>query len=147
MTSQMPTENPPLCNECGLPKTWWRNRDDYYYWMCHPCKHKKYPAKELTARKYNLKKKGITVEWFNSMLDKQGGVCAICKQPQTEVRNGKVIQLNVDHDHNHCKNGCPECIRGLLCSNCNRGIGKFYDRIDLLENAIKYLMADLPESV
>lgn len=93
----------------------------------------------MTVRTHHLRKKGVTIEWYEEKLKEQGGVCAICKNPPSEIRGGKVKKLNIDHDHKHCKNGCPECIRGLLCSNCNRALGKFYDRIDLLEKAIEYL--------
>lgn len=49
------------------------------------------------------------------MLQEQGGVCAICKQPPR--RN----KLHVDHDHSCCpgKRSCGRCIRGLLCASCN----------------------------
>jgi len=30
-------------------------------------------------------------------------------------------------------------IRGVLCNNCNTGLGKFYDDIELLKTAINYL--------
>ena len=30
-------------------------------------------------------------------------------------------------------------IRGLLCNQCNRGLGFFHDNTNVMENAIKYL--------
>jgi hypothetical protein len=41
--------------------------------------------------------------------------------------------LHIDHCHITGK------IRGLLCHLCNRGIGLFRERSDLLQAAIKYL--------
>jgi hypothetical protein len=48
---------------------------------------------------------------------------------------------HVDHDHNHCKGdrSCGDCVRGLLCADCNRGLGSFHDCIRYLLNAVKYL--------
>lgn len=43
------------------------------------------------------------------------------------------LQLAVDHCHESGK------VRGLLCSNCNNGLGRFKDNLEYLKNAIKYL--------
>ena len=71
---------------------------------------------------------GISLEQYNEMLKKQGSVCAICKE---KCKSGK--NLAVDHCHTTGK------IRGLLCSNCNRGLGLFTDDKIKLSNAIIYL--------
>lgn len=96
---------------------------------------------ELDRRRhYKYKKKyGITLEQYEELFVKQGGVCAICGQPeikrQARKKNGKVIDdsLCVDHDH---KTGI---IRGLLCYRCNTGIGKLHDDPALLRRAADYL--------
>ena len=62
------------------------------------------------------------------MFDKQGGVCEICKQM---CPTGK--RLAVDHCHK------TNNVRGLLCSECNTGLGKFRDNTELLLKAINYL--------
>lgn len=76
---------------------------------------------------------GVTLEWYRETLEKQNGVCAICKEPETTVIRNKVISMPVDHDH---VTGSP---RGLLCTKCNRGLGLFRDKIDVLNSAISYL--------
>lgn len=79
----------------------------------------------------------ITLEQYEALLAKQGGVCAICG---SEDESGKM--LAVDHDHACCPGtdrSCGKCVRGLLCSACNQGIGKFRDDIGRLESAIAYL--------
>ena len=54
--------------------------------------------------------------------------CDICKKPESEVGT-----LHLDHCHD------TNNIRGLLCKNCNPGIGQFKNSIDLLLCAIEYL--------
>jgi hypothetical protein len=76
---------------------------------------------------------GLSLDEYKKMLDAQGGVCAICNQPETHKRQGKLKALAVDHDH---KTGA---IRGLLCSDCNTGIGKLKDDPVVLQSAIQYL--------
>lgn len=79
-------------------------------------------------RNYHFKKNyGITLEEYNNILSKQNGKCAICELKQ------KKRNLSVDHCHITNK------IRGLLCTNCNRGIGMLKEDISLLRKAIKYL--------
>lgn len=75
---------------------------------------------------------GITLEQYNEMLAAQGGVCAICKNPETHQRKG-VWSLSVDHCHDTGR------VRGLLCNNCNRGVGLLRDNADLCRAAAEYL--------
>ena len=75
----------------------------------------------------------MSLETYDAMLEAQNGVCAICKQPETHKRNGKLKALAVDHSH---KTGE---IRGLLCCDCNTGIGKLKDSVNVLQSAIDYL--------
>jgi hypothetical protein len=70
----------------------------------------------------------ITLDEYNEMLTKQNNGCVICGK----TINGK-RKMCVDHDHKTGK------VRGLLCSQCNWGLGHFKDDVDLLEKAIKYL--------
>ena len=78
---------------------------------------------------------GITMEQYLEMSLKQGGVCVICGQPEsnTDGRNGKPRMLAVDHDHITGK------VRGLLCSNHNTAIGLFGDDPEMLLKAATYL--------
>ncbi len=77
---------------------------------------------------------GLTRKDYNKMLADQDGTCAICnKKNEAKTRNTELYQLSVDHCHDTGE------IRGLLCMNCNFGIGKFRDSIEILKEAIKYL--------
>jgi hypothetical protein len=78
---------------------------------------------------------------YKAMLDEQGGVCAICKQPETVEYRGKLKKLGVDHDHNCCigQKRCGDCNRGLLCQKCNAGLGNLGDDPARLKAGIDYL--------
>lgn len=82
------------------------------------------------ARRY-----GLEPSWYADTLVRQDGGCAICGEPP----NGK--RLHVDHDHSHCAagRGCPACVRGLLCSPCNTGIGMLGESAARLAAAAVYL--------
>jgi len=83
------------------------------------------------ARKSMLKKKyKLSLKDYNDLCIQQDNKCLICN---TDVFVGKGKKLHVDHCHKTGK------IRGLLCQNCNTGLGQFKDNINNLENAIKYL--------
>lgn len=79
-----------------------------------------------------VKKFGITVEQYNQFVKDQNNCCAICKKPKEQF-DGRGNNFHIDHCHTTGK------VRGLLCSNCNTGLGQFKDDIKSLENAIQYL--------
>ena len=79
------------------------------------------------------RKFGITSQKYVELFKAQNGVCAICKNPETATRLGKIKALAVDHCH---KSGA---VRGLLCSDCNTGIGKLKDDPEVLHSAIQYI--------
>lgn len=85
---------------------------------------------------YSLRRKfGLTLEQYEAMREAQNDLCAICGRQETKKhRNHLRCQLAVDHDH---KTGS---VRGLLCYNCNRGLGHFQDDPQLLSRAVDYLL-------
>lgn len=76
-----------------------------------------------------FKRYGITKEEYQDMLKEQSGKCRICDSLPKE---GK--RLDVDHCHS------TQNVRGLLCNNCNRGLGHFKDSPVLLVEALRYLL-------
>jgi hypothetical protein len=71
---------------------------------------------------------GVSKGRYFEILASQGGGCAICGGPSKGI--GK---FHVDHCH---KTGV---VRGLLCSECNLGLGKFKDDPGRLRRAASYL--------
>ena len=87
--------------------------DGYQHW-CKPC----------FAEYHRLKAHNISVEEYDVLYTIQQGRCAIC---------GAGGALVIDHNHETGK------VRGLLCNECNLGLGKFHDRLFLLHKAAEYL--------
>jgi hypothetical protein len=81
---------------------------------------------------------GLTLETYTSMLEAQGGVCAIegCN------RTNGAKRMHVDHDHECCPTGrsCGKCVRGLLCQNCNRAIGQMSNDPNIVLGIAEYLL-------
>lgn len=75
---------------------------------------------------------GIEPAQYEAMLIAQNGLCAICR---TNTLCGPGKRLHVDH----C--AMTKRVRGLLCSNCNNGIGRFLHNPALLRLAAQYLEA------
>ena len=73
----------------------------------------------MLKRRYGVDE--VQVEW---MKLRQRGLCAICA-----VRPA----VHVDHDHE------SGLVRGILCFNCNRALGKLGDDASLLAGAVEYL--------
>lgn len=97
--------------------------DRDYYQRTKPERKKQMRDWHLTARY------GISQEQYDEMLRRQGGVCAICEQPPIKHR------LDVDHDHESGR------VRGLLCRDCNLGVGKLKESLEILARAARYLGA------
>lgn len=89
--------------------------------------------REVLAARQRERTFGISHAEYAELHKKQNGLCAICFKPETATRNGKVKSLAVDHCHDTGK------IRGLLCSDCNTGIGKLKESEKILISAIQYL--------
>lgn len=94
-------------------------------------RYKQDPKNKRATKDAALKRLfGISIEEYDTMHKNQNGHCAICN---SEEVLSHIRVLSVDHCHKTGK------IRGLLCTNCNQGIGHFFDKIELLKNAIEYL--------
>lgn len=68
---------------------------------------------------------GITSDKFNELSLIQENKCIIC--------GNEVSLLFIDHCH------LTNRVRGLLCDQCNIGLGAFKDNVEILEKAIEYL--------
>lgn len=62
----------------------------------------------------------------DALLRKQKNRCAICRKKFLKTPH-------IDHNHESGEN------RGLLCDDCNLGLGRFKDSVKTLKSAIKYL--------
>jgi hypothetical protein len=92
---------------------------------CHNARGKASVERRGGSREYHLRLRyGIGQADFDQLLAEQGGVCAICRAPDPQ---------HVDHDHR------TGWVRGILCFNCNGGLGQFRDSPEFLAGAIKYL--------
>lgn len=84
--------------------------------------------KEARLSKQSETRHGITSAEKATMLADQGGICCICDSP---TPNGK--GWHTDHNHKTGK------VRGILCHNCNTGLGQFKDDPALMRLAADYL--------
>jgi hypothetical protein len=92
------------------------------YQRAYRLRHPKLDRRHRAPVKY-----GITEEQYRAFEIAQQGECAICGRQESRRR------LSIDHDHETGE------VRGLLCNNCNSGIGKLGDSVAHLQAAIAYL--------
>ena len=132
------------CAKCGITKPFdffykeKRNKTDGRQGACIECKilnsanyYKKNTDQiKNKVRNYNyIKDYGITIADYDKLFAKQNGFCAICGSD----KGWRNYRLAVDHNHETGE------VRGLLCDNCNTGLGMFKDNPSLLAKAINYL--------
>lgn len=111
--------------QCTVCKKWKIRSKENWYAINSNKDGLNFRCKECEKKIKMISKYKITKKQHNYILKKQKNRCKIC---------GKKLE-NPYIDHNH-KTGE---IRGLLCQNCNSGIGHLKDNPFILFNAIKYL--------
>lgn len=129
-----------ICNRCSEPleDTNWHPSVRKRRWLiCKSCandRQNEYNSRnpDKVHKRNNEKRYGITYEEYRLLLSNQNNVCAICSSSE---KSSYKKNLSIDHCHTTGK------IRGLLCSECNIGLGKFKDDVNLLEKAKEYLNA------
>lgn len=149
------------CKKCKLSsRRKWANKNKKYlskYYLTYYIenrlkiskrKSKKYYKEHLDRRKLRKKRQqikkqlgksirkkyGMEIEEYYKRFNNQKELCKICSKKE-KSRDKRL--LSVDHDHKTGEN------RGLLCHNCNVGLGLFNDNIKTLQKAIKYLKSHL----
>ena len=129
------------CGKCNMIKgrnEFYRdsNRSDLMSAFCKPCTNKRnsewreanpHKAKESQRGTRRKLEYGLSKEEYNCLIEQQEYLCCICK---CSIDNGAAV----DHCHSSGK------IRGILCRQCNSGLGLFKDNIVSLQNAIDYLI-------
>jgi len=109
--------------------TYYKERSAKYYAanrlrISQKLKEKRKKDPDWNRFKHRKQLYGVDRAKWDAMLQGQNGVCAICKT---------CLPATVDHDH------LTNEVRGLLCGNCNRGLGAFKDDQSILIAAADYL--------
>ena len=124
------TDGDKRCVFCGKIIDPALNRNVAY--CADTCKQKANYLKRAESNRANqLRLYALTAETFDALLAGQGGVCAICSGEAT----GR--GWHVDHCHD------SGTVRGILCHQCNVGLGHFKDDPVRLAAAIAYLEAPM----
>lgn len=96
-------------------------------------KYRNRVGKERHKRHALMRSFGMSLEQYNDMLTAQGHVCRICGSKEIHSRAGTPRSLSVDHCHTTGE------VRGILCHNCNHGLGNFRDNPEFLRAAAQYI--------
>jgi hypothetical protein len=87
----------------------------------------------ISKREQNYRTRyGITLKDYDNLYASQAGCCAICGTT-SGIAGQTGSLLFVDHDH------ATGAVRGLLCRDCNVGLGAFRDSPLNLARAALYL--------
>jgi hypothetical protein len=107
---------------------------------CATCHKAATRSRKRQAHQTNTRRVyGLLEGDYEALYAAQGGRCYGCRRA-----SGKLKALAVDHDHrcpegHPVKQGCRKCVRGLLCSTCNRLIGHLRDDPIAFERFAEYL--------
>lgn len=135
----------PTCMEWKGEDSFTRSstRSDGLAFHCRSCAKYRADRRKLERWAVDLQARyGITADQYQALLVAQSDGCALCGRPPGDRR------LHVDHDHSCCEStkSCGRCVRGLLCSQCNAGLGMFNDDPDRLLSAAIYVLSNSREA-
>ena len=134
--------------DCGYPEEEWKSFSKSKRWRLRNPELMKTAVKNWAdnnqeqrrriSRKARLKNAfGLTENDYQTLLASQDYCCAICN---TDKPTGKWKVFAVDHCHT------TGAVRGLLCNECNRGMGLLRDSADICMKASEYLSNHLIKS-
>ena len=158
LETSLKTKQCPKCIKSGVgPKAVSgfckaKGRADGLQAYCRECHNKNLRGTKYssTKRRWKLKnpravgeshlkrRYSMTAAQYEELFLAQVGECAICKGAIVSILSGKSTKstaAHVDHCHSSGK------IRGLLCSHCNTGLGRFRDDERIMLKAVRYLRA------
>ena len=98
--------------------------------LCEPHYQKTPQGRAVVLRA----KYGLEPGDYEKLMAAQNNSCAICGVKESVGRGGQLTRLCVDHNHETGQ------VRGLLCAECNKGLGIFKDDFRLVANAATYLI-------
>jgi hypothetical protein len=131
--SKPSTQKP--CKDCGSTT----RKSTYPGPRCYTCHHKKRKGTSDQRRlTYVAKQYNLTPEQYEALRsqlrrnDRGQYICPLCDRNQARC---------VDHDHKCCpgKISCGKCVRGLICSPCNKFLGHLRDDPEALLRFGRYL--------
>jgi Recombination endonuclease VII len=103
----------------------------YTCWVAEKRRRKKANHDTYVVRTY-----GVAKGFFDQLFRYQKGRCAWCNRA-----TGRTKKLANDHNHKCCPGptSCGKCLRGLLCSPCNRHLGYLGDSPEAMLRGYQYL--------
>lgn len=130
--------NTKICNRCDEEKSFdkfltIRNKPSAHCRSCHNkatnvrWHEKSAEEKKALGQKKRLAKFSLSDEDYAAIVHAFNGVCGICQSEPAPNRD-----FAIDHDHSCCPGNysCGQCIRGILCTECNLRMA-WVDRVGL----------------
>lgn len=122
------------CRTCEVEKPLTK---EYFYWRSD-IQAFRTDCKECVKEGQIRKKFDIDYLEYHKILKSQGYRCEICR---CKLESSRYTKFAIDHCHRTGK------VRGLLCTNCNTGLGLFKDSPERLSGAIRYLQEHSREDI
>jgi hypothetical protein len=87
---------------------------------------------EAQRQRKRLRRYGLTIEQYDDIVCRQNNRCGVCRCSLAEIESKRI---HIDHCH------VTGRVRGVLCEQCNLGIGKFKENAEALARAAEYLQS------